>query len=60
MHIEEYARMNVAAVDEAPLSAELMWKLRTSHRFEINLSNRDAWQVAAADEVAAIGRGGAG
>ena len=34
------------------------WRLRTSHRFEVNLSNRDAWQVAAAEEVAAIGAGG--
>jgi methylglyoxal reductase len=55
MHVEEYARMNVAAVAEEPLSDELMWTLQTSHRFEINLSNRDAWPVAAAEEVAAIG-----
>ena len=49
--------MNIAAVDEDPLSEDLFWRLRTSHRFEINLSNRDAWQVAAAEEVAAIGAG---
>ena len=55
MHVEEYARMNIAAVDEDRLPEELVWKLRTSHRFEINLSNRDAWPVAAADEVARIG-----
>jgi aryl-alcohol dehydrogenase-like predicted oxidoreductase len=55
MHVEEYARMNSAAVDEDPLPEDLFWRLRTSHRFEINLSNRDAWQVAAAEEVAAIG-----
>jgi methylglyoxal reductase len=57
MHVEEYARMNIAAVDEDPLPDDLFWRLRTSHRFEINLSNRDAWQVAAAEEVAAIGAG---
>jgi methylglyoxal reductase len=59
MHVEEHARMNAAAIDEETLSEELFWKLRTSHRFEVNLSNRDAWSVAAADEVAAIGAGGA-
>lgn len=58
MHVEDYARMNVAAVDEPPLSEELMWTLRTSHRFEINLSNRDAWELAARDQVAAIGAAG--
>ena len=57
MHVEEYARMNIAAVAEDPLPEDLFWRLRTSHRFEINLSNRDAWPVAAADEVAAIGAG---
>jgi hypothetical protein len=55
MHVEEYARMNITAVDEDPLPDELFWRLRTSHRFEVNLSNRDAWPVAAAAEVAAIG-----
>ena len=55
MHVEDYARLNAAAVEEDPLSEDLFWRLRTSHRFEVNLSNRDAWDVAAADEVAAIG-----
>jgi hypothetical protein len=49
--------MNIAAVAEDRLPDELFWKLRTSHRFEINLSNRDAWPVAARDEVARIGAG---
>ena len=57
MHVEDYARMNIAAVAEDRLPDELFWKLRTSHRFEINLSNRDAWPVAARDEVARIGAG---
>lgn len=60
MHVEDYARMNVAAVAEDRLPDELFWKLRTSHRFEINLSNRDAWPVAARDEVARIGASGSG
>ena len=55
MHVEEYARMNIAAADEDRLPDDLFWKLRTSHRFEINLSNRDAWALAARDEVARIG-----
>ena len=56
-HVEQYARMNIAAVDEDPLPEDLFWQLRTSHRFEVNPSNRDAWQLAAAEEVAAIGAG---
>jgi methylglyoxal reductase len=55
MHVEEYARMNIAATAEGRLPEDLFWKLRTSHRFEINLSNRDAWTLAARDEVARIG-----
>jgi methylglyoxal reductase len=55
MHVEEYARMNIAAAGEDRLPDELFWKLRTSHRFEVNLSNRDAWTLAARDEVAQIG-----
>ena len=51
MHVEEYARMNIAAVDEEPLSEELFWRLRTSHRFEINLSNKGSWPIAAADAM---------
>jgi len=48
--------MNIAAVDEDRLDDDLVWNLRTAHRFEINLSNRDAWPLAARDEVARIGR----
>jgi len=51
MHVEEYARMNIAAVDEEPLAEELFWTLRTSHRFEINLSNAASWPIAAADAM---------
>jgi methylglyoxal reductase len=51
MHIEDYARMNIASVDEVPLPEDLIWKLRTSHRFEINLSNAASWPVAAADAM---------
>jgi methylglyoxal reductase len=51
MHIEDYARMNIAAVDEQPIPEELFWKLRTSHRFEINLSNAGSWPIAAAEAM---------
>lgn len=39
MHVEEFARANIAAVSESPLPEDLIWRLRTSHRFKINLSN---------------------
>jgi methylglyoxal reductase len=39
MHVEEYARMNVAAVDEPGLPDEVMGRLATSHRFAVSLSN---------------------
>ena len=51
MHIEEYARMNAAAVDEAPLPDEVVERLLTSHRFAVNLGHWDHWDVAAADEM---------
>ena len=51
MHIEDYARMNIAAVDEAPIPDDLFWTLRTSHRFEINLSNSASWPIAAAEAM---------
>lgn len=47
-----HARANIAAVDEEPLSDELFHTLRTSHRFEINLSNAAHWPIAAADAMA--------
>jgi methylglyoxal reductase len=53
MHIEDYARMNIAAVQEEPLSGELMQRLLTSHRFVTNLSHAAHWPVAAAQEMAA-------
>jgi aryl-alcohol dehydrogenase-like predicted oxidoreductase len=59
MHVEDHARTNIAAVDEDVLPDELFWTLRTSHRFEINLSHRDSWPVAAAEQVARIGTGAA-
>jgi hypothetical protein len=53
MHIEDYARMNIAAVQEEPLSGEIMHRLLTSHRFVTNLSHAAHWPVAAAQEMAA-------
>jgi len=55
MHVQEYAEANIAAVAEPPLPGELFDLLRTSHRFEVNLSHAAAWPVAAADAVARIG-----
>jgi methylglyoxal reductase len=52
MHVEEYARMNIAAVDEPPLSADVFQKLLTSHRFPINLSHSAHWPIAAAEAMA--------
>lgn len=51
MHIEDYARANIAAVGEESLPEDLFWKLRTSHRFEINLSNSGSWPIAAAEAM---------
>lgn len=51
MHVEEYARMNIAAVQEEPLSDELIYRLRTSHRFVTNLSHSHHWPIAAAGEM---------
>jgi methylglyoxal reductase len=56
MHVEDYARMNIDAIEEDPLPADLLWTLRTSHRFEINLSNAASWPVAAADAMNRPGR----
>ena len=55
MHVEEYARMNIASVGEPSLAEELFWTLRTSHRFEINLSNSGSWPVAAAEAMSGPG-----
>jgi aryl-alcohol dehydrogenase-like predicted oxidoreductase len=51
MHVEEFLRMNVAAVEEDPLSDETYQTLLTSHRFAINLSNAHHWPIAAADAM---------
>jgi aryl-alcohol dehydrogenase-like predicted oxidoreductase len=51
MHVEEFARANIAAVSESPLPEDLIWRLRTSHRFEINLSNCASWPIAAAEAM---------
>lgn len=37
---------NIVAAAEEPLPPQLLWGLRTSHRFEINLSHCDSWPVA--------------
>ncbi len=46
MHVEEYARMNVAALDEPPLSEEVFDRLLTSHRFIKNMNHSGHWEVA--------------
>lgn len=51
MHVEEYARINVAAVEEQLIPHDIMLKLATSHRFGCNLGNNHHWDVAAADVV---------
>ena len=51
MHIEQYARMNIAAVDEAPLPEDVVHTLLTSHRFAVSLSNAAHWPIAAADAM---------
>jgi methylglyoxal reductase len=51
MHVEDYARMNIAAAAETPLPDDLFWTLRTSHRFEVNLSNCASWPIAAAEAM---------
>lgn len=52
MHIEDYARMNIAAVEEAPLPEDVMRQLLTSHRFAVSLSNAAHWPIAAAEAMA--------
>jgi aryl-alcohol dehydrogenase-like predicted oxidoreductase len=46
MHVEEYARMNAAALDEAPLSEDIFHRLLTSHRFIKNMNHSGHWDVA--------------
>ena len=51
MHVEEYLRVNVAAIEEDPLPEAAFEHLLTSHRFAINLSNAHHWPIAAADRM---------
>lgn len=46
MHIEDYARMNAAALDEPDLPPEIFHRLMTSHRFIKNLNHTGHWDVA--------------
>jgi methylglyoxal reductase len=46
MHVEAYARMNIAALDEPDLPPELFERLRTSHRFIKNMNHASHWDVA--------------
>jgi methylglyoxal reductase len=51
MHVQEYARMNIAAVDEPDLPDDVIQRLLTSHRFALSLSNSAHWPIAAADAM---------
>ncbi len=51
MHVEEHARMNIAAVDEEPLPDDVVHSLLTSHRFALSLSNAAHWPIAGADAM---------
>jgi methylglyoxal reductase len=46
MHIEEYARMNIAAMNEPDLTEDVFHTLRTSHRFIKNMNHSGHWKVA--------------
>jgi methylglyoxal reductase len=46
MHIEEYARVNCAALDEPDLPEEIFHQLCTSHRFIKNMNHGGHWEVA--------------
>ena len=46
MHVEAYARMNIAALDEPDLSPEIFHRLRTTHRFIKNMNHTGHWDVA--------------
>jgi aryl-alcohol dehydrogenase-like predicted oxidoreductase len=51
MHVEEFAHMNIAAVDEPPLPDDVVHRLMTSHRFALSLSNSAHWPIAAAETM---------
>ncbi len=44
MHVAEFAAANIAAMDEAPLSDELVRTLATRHRFVKNFNNMGHWK----------------
>jgi aryl-alcohol dehydrogenase-like predicted oxidoreductase len=46
MHVDAYARMNIAALDEPDLPEEIFHRLLTSHRFIKNMSHSAHWDVA--------------
>ena len=46
MQVEEYARMNIVALDEADLPAEIFHRLGTSHRLIKNMNHCGHWEVA--------------
>ena len=46
MHLENYARMNIAALDEPELPPEIFHRLRTTHRFIKNLNHSTHWDAA--------------
>jgi methylglyoxal reductase len=46
MHVEDYARINIAALDEPDLPLEIFHRLRTSHRFIKNMNHSGHWEVA--------------
>ena len=46
MHVEQYARTNIDALDEPRLSDELFETLRTSHRLIKNMNHVGHWDVA--------------
>ena len=46
MHVEDHARMNVAALDEPDLPADVFHRLRTTHRFIKNLNHSTHWDAA--------------
>lgn len=46
MHVAQYAKANIDAVDEPALSDALYHQLRTSHRFIKNMNHVGHWDVA--------------
>jgi methylglyoxal reductase len=44
MHVREYADMNIAAIDEEPLSDDIFERLFTRHRFTKNFNHVKFWE----------------